>query len=89
MRTMPGIKSLLGPLEDLLANRSIPTLIGRDVFRRIRNMMGLPACLGGMGIVNPTAISNDELNNSATFTNSLVNDIVMLSTIPFSYRGID
>ena len=80
MRTTPGIRDLLRPLEDLIANRFIPALIGRKVSRRTRNLMALPARLGGMGIVNPTEISDDELNNSVTLTNSLVNDIVMQSS---------
>ena len=80
MRTTPDIRDLLRPLEDLIANRFIPALIGRKVSRRTRNLMALPARLGGMGIVNPTEISDDELNNSVTLTNSLVNDIVMQSS---------
>ena len=77
MRTMPDIEDLLRPLEDVIANRFIPALIGKKVSPRLRSLMALPARLGGMGIVNPTEILDDELHNSVTITSSLVEDIVM------------
>lgn len=78
---MTSINYLVILLEELIANRFVPHFLEAKVLRRIRNMMPLPAGLGGMGIVNPIEISDDELKNSVTLCNSLVNDIVMHSTI--------
>ena len=53
-RTTPNIGVLLEPLEITICSKLIPAMLGcsapDDV---LRDLFSLPACLGGLGIVNP------------------------------------
>ena len=66
-RTTPGISELLQPVEDAILFRLLPSLTGRDAFSPLgRELMALPACLGGLGISNPAAV----LQVSSAYHNS-------------------
>lgn len=54
-RTTPDISSLLQPLEDTVQMKLIPKLTRRNApDDQERNVLALPARLGGMRIRNPT-----------------------------------
>ena len=53
-RTMPGVSELLQPLEDVIRQEFIPSLLRREVNDMERDLLSLPARLGGMGITKPT-----------------------------------
>ena len=53
-RTVPNISHLLQPLEDTLKSKLIPQLTGKEPPNDLeRDLLALPARLGGMGICNP------------------------------------
>ena len=53
-RTMPGNAELFQPLEDVIRQVFIPALLRREVNDLERDLLSLPARLGGMGITKPT-----------------------------------
>ena len=76
MRTTPDLEEVLQPLEDTIAKVFIPAIIGREVSSEMRELLALPARLGGMGIPIPTKRANDEYRASTTITQPLVSSII-------------
>ncbi len=55
LRTVPDISDLFQPLEEAIRHNLLPALTGRRGITDLeRNLLELPARLGGLGIVNPT-----------------------------------
>ena len=53
-QTIPDIDDLLQQLEDTIHQHFLPTLTGQNPFNDTeRDLMALPAHLGGLGITNP------------------------------------
>ena len=52
-RSMPGVSHLFQPLEDIIRKEFVRSLLKRVVNDLERDMLSLPAQLGGMGIFNP------------------------------------
>jgi hypothetical protein len=61
---MPGIEPQLQPLENVIRERFLPALFRREVRALEREIFGLPARMGGMGIFNPTEESTLAFSNS-------------------------
>ena len=81
MRTIPGISELLQPLELAIRHRLIPAITeGRMCTDDERILFSLPVRLGGMGIINPMLVSDDEHTNSKIATESLTNAIIIQQT---------
>lgn len=77
-RTIPDIKHLFQPLEDAIHQIFIPSLTGRPPCSKpIRDLLALPVRLGGMGLINPTDMSNINFQASEKMTAPLVE--IMLS----------
>jgi hypothetical protein len=72
MRTIPGIKDLLAPLEDAIANSLIPAIMGREVSGNEREVMQLPIRFGGLGMPNPVESTDREFKCSTEMTEQLV-----------------
>ena len=53
-RSMPGTPALFEPLEDAIRQVLIPALLRRDVSDLERDLISLPARMGGLGICKPT-----------------------------------
>ena len=53
-RSMPGDPLLFQPLEDVIRTVFLPALLRRDVNDMERDLISLPARMGGMGICKPT-----------------------------------
>jgi hypothetical protein len=53
-RTMPGTADLLQPLEDIIRSVFLKALLRRDLNDLERDMVSLPARMGGLGIYKPT-----------------------------------
>ena len=51
---MPGSPQLFQPLEDTIRKVFIPALIRREVNDLERDLLSLPARMGGLGITKPT-----------------------------------
>ena len=71
-RTMPNISELLQPLEDSIWLVLIPFLTGCSPPNdTIHNLFALPPCFGGLGLINPAAISTNEFSASHYITEPL------------------
>ena len=76
-RTIPDVQSLFEPLEDAIHQLLIPALTGRPPCSKTeRDIIALPARLGGLGILNPSANSQPSFHSSVTLTAPLVNLII-------------
>ena len=68
-RTIPNISHLLQPLEDLIRSNLIPALTGRAPPNDLEcNLFALSSRLGGIGLVNPTKLSESEYPASKSVT---------------------
>lgn len=76
MRTTPDLDDLVHPLEEAIVRDFIPALVGREVTDEVRELLALPARLGGLDISIPTWKSADEYDASTTVTQPLVASIV-------------
>ena len=66
-RTIPDIAELPKPLEDIIRLKFIPALTGQNVLNDDeRDLLALPARLGGIGIINPSSISVTTLHNTSS-----------------------
>ena len=75
-RTTPNIYELLEPLEDTLRQRFIPSLTGRPPPDDLtREVLSLPARLGGLAITNPKTTADQEHQSSLQLTAALVQHI--------------
>lgn len=80
-RTIPDLQALLLPLETSLRTRFIPALTGRSAPGDTeRLLLGLPARLGGLGIVNPAASANEAHQGSLHLTQSLICELIQRTT---------
>ena len=76
MRTLPGISELLKPLEHAIRHKLLPALTeGRCCSDDERALLSLPVRLGGLGIINPMKISDEEFENSKKMTFNLTSAI--------------
>ena len=77
MRTTPEASSLLTPLEDILRHKFIPAITGRRSITDVeRELFALPCRLGGLGIPNPTIVSDSYYNTSFEISAPLVQSII-------------
>ena len=73
MRTMNNIKELFLPLENFIRDNFLTILINQQGFTDTeRQIFGLPAKHGGIGIFDPTYICDNEFKNSVQATNPIV-----------------
>ena len=71
--TVPNIGNLLQTLEDTLRQRFIPALTGRPAPSDTeRELLALPARIGGLGIANPAATAEREHQASMQLSSPLV-----------------
>ena len=75
MHTIPNISKLLLPLEMAIKNEFLHIIICQPFSDDLREVFALPTKYGGLGILNPTKISNDEYIYSRTVTTPLIEAI--------------
>ena len=76
-RAVPDIIDFLLPLEHSLHQILLPALTGRPPSSKIdREIIALPARLGGLGIPNPSTHSQSSSQASITLTAALVNGVI-------------
>ena len=86
-RTTPNICHHLREIEDIIRMKLLPSLTGRPPLNNIeRDLLSLPARLGGIGIVNPSK-SNHNLDTSKKVTEPLQRAILSSSQV-YSYETI-
>lgn len=71
-RTMPHCEDHFQPLEKAMRERLIRALLNRQVSDPERDMLSLPARMGGMGIFNPVLECKVSSTNSALISAPLV-----------------
>jgi len=73
-RTIPGVDHLFKPPEECIRHTFIPAVTGHSLPGNIeRDLLALPSCVGGMGIINPIKMCSFEFSASEkTFTISSV-----------------
>ena len=76
-RTTPNIEHLLAPLKEIVRGKFLPAITGQSVFDdNLCNLMGLPARLGGLGLIDPSQQGSIHYENSVSITRSLVKAIL-------------
>ena len=76
MRTIPNISQHMQALESTIKSEFLPTLLMHEVSDNLRNLIALPARMGGMGIINPVTIADAEYENSTSLTRQLTELII-------------
>ena len=77
MRTCENTTKLFAPLEKALHQQFIPALTRREPCSQAeRELLSLPARLGGLNITIPTAIADKEYTNSQTISEQLTTMII-------------
>ena len=86
-RVNANISHLLQPLEDTIRSQFIPTLTGHaPPSDSVRHLLALPPRLGGLGIVNPTKMS--EFEHSASMKQSSpLRDLILEQDPLYSYKA--
>ena len=72
LRTIPRVLELLKPLEEAIALKFIPAIVGMVVSVEERALLALPIRLGGLGIVDLQSVSGSEFAASEKITSPLV-----------------
>ena len=81
-RTIPDIGNLLQPLEDAIRLHFLPKPTGQNPFNDTeRELMALPARLGGLGISNPVDQAPSQHRTSIAVTTPLVDLILQQATV--------
>ena len=76
-RDVPDIHLHMQPLEDAIQSMLLPALTGRPPFNALeRELVALPARLGGLGLFNPVYQSSLEFRASLKVTRSFTEAIV-------------
>ena len=70
-RTISDISCLFQPLEDVIQEKFIPSIVGRKVSEVERRILALPVRFGGLGILNPVKTADVEYEASMKITASL------------------
>ncbi len=79
-RTTPNIAALLLPLEHVIQIKFLPALSGRAPPHTVqRDLLALPARLGGIGLGDPSKRAHDEFAASVLVTSPLKNLISSLN----------
>ena len=70
-RTISNVGHLFQPLEDVLREKFIPAIVGRNVSDQERRFLALPVRFGGIGILNPAETAELEFTTSVKITTNL------------------
>ena len=76
LRTLPDIQDLLEPLEKAISQILIPAITDRQCNLLYRDILALPARLGGLSLENPSHEAEREYASSKRVTAPLVDQIV-------------
>ena len=85
IRTIQGIGSLLQPLETVIRSKLIPALTGQPPpSDEVRDLLALPARLGGIALTNPTSAAEVDFSASTKVSDPLKDAILQQC---FEYPG--
>ena len=74
-RSVPSLEDHLQPLEDVICRDLLPSLTGRAVSDLERNLLSLPARLGGMAMGNPVQEARPHYDQASAVIAPLVRHI--------------
>ena len=80
LRTIPGISTCLQPLDDILNDKFIPALFGRNVTAAEREVISMPIKEGGLSIRVVSENADAAYTSSKKITEPLMNSIISQST---------
>ena len=87
-RTVPNIGPLLLPLEKVIRSSFIPSFTnGLPPNDQLRDLLSLPARLGGIGLSNPVTMADFEFAASQRVTDPLKN-LVLQQKNTYSYEAV-
>ena len=76
----PGYKLFLKPLGDAIRMQLLPSISGHPgCSADERDLLSLPCCFGGLGLINPTKVSDSQFDASLLITASLKDLIIKQS----------
>ena len=75
MRTLPDIENLLQPLERAISDVLIPALIERNCSEAECDLIALPVCMRGLGLIQPSDSADAEYSASIRVSAPLVSKI--------------
>ena len=79
MRTLPDIKDLLDALDRAISDVLIPSLTEHNCSVAERQLLALPARMGGLGMTNPSESAESEYSASIRMSAPLVDKIMVQS----------
>ena len=83
MRCIPNIEDFLAPLETIVGKYFLPNSTGQPSFNDTEGkLFSLPACFGGLGVVDPSQYSMYQYSASVAITAPLVQLILRQSSAP-------
>ena len=75
-RTVPGVRTLMGPIEEALREKFFPALFGgEEINVEFRQILGHSVKHGGLGIPDPRFSEESAYNNSKADSGELVDYI--------------
>ena len=72
VRTVPSLANAMQPLEDVIRQKFLPALLGRQVSDIERELFSLPARFAGLGIANPCTQCEKQFKGSEELTAPLL-----------------
>ena len=75
-RTTDGLEQHLQPIEDILRKGLLQSISGRSVSDVERDLVGLPARLGGLGLTNPASNASTAFQAALAITEPIVQHIL-------------
>ena len=76
-RTVPGVGTLMGPIEESLREKFFPSLFGgEEITTDFRKIMGHSVKHGGLGIPDPRLSAESAYNTSEAASRELVDSLL-------------
>ena len=75
-------KMLFQPLEAAISSKLLPALLGSEVSEDIRELLGLPCRLAGLGIDNPSELASGRYAYMAKICAELKERLLSGSPVP-------
>ena len=77
MHTIPGVREYKGLVEEALANKFLPKLLGlQSISGRLRELLDLRSKRAGLGIPDPTEVADKSNRTSQACSKRLVESLL-------------
>ena len=85
-RTVPGVGTLMGPIEEALREKMFPSLSrGEEIDADFRKILGHGVKHGGLGIPDPQLSAESEYNTSKAASRELVDSLLEGSVLNYAF----